>query len=113
MRLCVCFFRIHCVQSVINNPTQFSGHARTTAPAHNFSGPPRVRVQRFIIYRNKYYEVLGPGYEVLGLGYEVLGPGCEVLGTLSIIVSVMAPPPIFYLKLWGVGAYLEIVGGST
>ncbi len=60
-------------------------HARTTVPAHNFSGPPRVRVQRFIIYRNKYYEVLGlgykvlgPGYEVLGLGYEVLGPGYEV-----------------------------------
>ena len=61
------------------------------------------------------YEALGLGYEVLGLGCEVLGPfwagvqglGARVrgvlLGTLSIIVSVMAPPPIFYLKLWGGG----------
>ena len=37
--VCMCFFRIHCVQSVINNPTQFSGHARTTAPAHNLKCP--------------------------------------------------------------------------
>ena len=54
------------------------------------------------------YEDFALGYEGLGLGYEGV-----LLGTLSIIVSVMAPPPIFYLKLWGVGAYLEIIGGST
>ncbi len=57
-----------------------------------------------------------PACEVLGLA-RVRGFGARVrgvlLGTLSIIVSVMAPPPIFYLKLWGVGAYLEIIGGST
>ncbi len=45
-------------------------HARTTAPAHNFSALPPSRVQRFIIYRNKYYKVWGLVYEVLGLGRE-------------------------------------------
>ena len=61
--------------------------------------------------------VRGFGARVRGFGARVRGFGARVrgvlLGTLSIIVSVMAPPPIFYLKLWGVGAYLEIIGGST
>ncbi len=61
--------------------------------------------------------VRGFGAGVQGFGARVRGFGARVrgvlLGTLSIIVSVMAPPPIYYLKLWGVGAYLEIVGGST